>query len=59
VISFQASAIGAQHLIDERDVRPFEGEDGLGWIPEPWRTFPDGRPQPNWERIIRHQRQSP
>jgi len=49
--------MGTHDLIDERDLQPFEGEDGQGWIPEQ-RTFPDGRPQPNWERIVRRQRES-
>ena len=52
-----AQRIGTQHLIDERDLQPFEGE-GRGWIPQEWRTFPDGRAQPNWERIVRSQRES-
>ncbi len=50
--------IGAQHLIDERYLQPFEGEGGLGRIPEQWRTFAEGSPQPNWERIVRRQRES-
>ena len=53
-----AQRIGTHHLIDERDIQPFEGEEGQGWIPGQWRTFPDGRAQPNWERIVRRQRES-
>jgi excisionase family DNA binding protein len=55
----RSTKVGTQHLIDEDDLRPFEGDDDEEiWIPDEWRYFPDGTPQPNWERIIRRSRES-
>jgi excisionase family DNA binding protein len=56
----RSTKVGTQHLIDEGDLSPFEndGEDEPLWIPEEWRTFSDGRPQPDWERIFREDRAS-
>jgi excisionase family DNA binding protein len=54
----RSQKVGTQHLIDESDLQLLERDEEPGWIPEHWRTFPDGRPQPNWERIVRRQRES-
>jgi excisionase family DNA binding protein len=54
----RSTKVGTQHLIDEGDLRDFEQADAPLWIPQEWRTFSDGRPQPNWERIIREERAS-
>jgi excisionase family DNA binding protein len=54
----RSQKVGTQHLIDERDLEPFEGDNDTLPIPEEWRYMPDGRPQPNWERIIRRSRES-
>lgn len=50
--------VGTQHVIDEDDLARFEDEDGALPMPQEWRYMPDGRPQPNWEAIVRRSRQS-
>jgi hypothetical protein len=37
-------------VVDESEV-----EDGVG-LPEAWKTFEDGTPQPNWTALIREDR---
>jgi excisionase family DNA binding protein len=54
----RATKVGMQHLVDEQDLEPFETDGPRLWIPLEWRTFSDGRPQPDWERIIREDRAS-
>jgi excisionase family DNA binding protein len=55
----RSQRVGTQHLIAEDDLAPFEYDDAEEpWIPKEWRTFPDGKPQPNWERIVRQSRES-
>ena len=53
----RSQKVGTQHLIDERDLKQFEDKDEPVWLPESWRYMEDGRPAPNWERIIREQRE--
>ncbi len=53
----RSQKIGTQHLIDENDLAMFEQIDARP-IPEEWRYMPDGRPQPDWEAIVRRQRES-
>jgi excisionase family DNA binding protein len=52
--------VGTQHLIDEEDLELFVGDREEGHellpLPEAWRTFADGTPQPDWVRIIRRSR---
>jgi len=54
----RSQKIGTQHLIDERDLEQFNDQDGEVWMPEEWRYLPDGRPSPDWTRIIRGRRDS-
>jgi excisionase family DNA binding protein len=55
----RSQKVGTQHLIQEDDLAPFEhAVAGEHWIPEEWRTFHDGRPQPDWERLVRRTRGS-
>ncbi len=55
----RSQKVGTQHLIDERDLDALvEDEYEMLPLPEEWRTFPDGTPQPDWVRIIRRSRES-
>lgn len=49
---------GTQHLIDENDLEPFEGESEMLPLPEEWKVMSNGRPQIDWVRIIRGSRES-
>lgn len=51
--------IGTQHLIDEGELARFEDDDSkmLG-LPESWRIMSNGKPQPNWVKLIRGARES-
>ena len=53
----RSQKVGTQHVIDEQDLEAFEQGDERSWIPDAWRTFPDGTPQPNWVRIISRSRE--
>jgi excisionase family DNA binding protein len=55
----RSQKVGTQHLIDEQDLEAFQGDDDeMLPLPEAWRLMTDGRPQPNWVRIIRQSRES-
>ena len=49
--------IGTQHFIEENDLEPFEEASESLPIPEEWKYFPDGTPQPDWVRIVRRSRE--
>jgi excisionase family DNA binding protein len=50
--------VGTQHLIDEQDLAAIaDGSDSLP-LPEEWRFMSDGRPQPDWVRLVRESRES-
>lgn len=51
----RAQKVGTQHMIDERDLAELDEHEAVA-IPEGWRTFEDGSPQPDWERIVRRSR---
>jgi excisionase family DNA binding protein len=53
----RSQKVGTQHLIDERDLDALD-QDATLPLPESWRYMEDGRPAPNWVRIIREQRES-
>lgn len=36
---------------------PEEGDDMVG-VPEAWKTFEDGTPQPNWVALVHESRQA-
>lgn len=53
-----ARKIGTQHVIEERDLAAvLDGEYELLPLPEEIALMDDGRPQPNWARIIRQARE--
>jgi excisionase family DNA binding protein len=54
----RAQRVGTQHLIDEQDLASLDSESATTPVPEWLRTFPDGRPQPDWVRLIREDRRS-
>jgi excisionase family DNA binding protein len=50
--------VGTQHLVDEHDLAAIvDGSDSLP-LPEEWRYMSDGRPQPDWVRLVRESRES-
>jgi excisionase family DNA binding protein len=50
--------VGTQHLVDEHDLAALvDGSDSLP-LPEEWRYMSDGRPQPDWVRLLRESRES-
>lgn len=54
----RASKVGTQHVIDEADLYAVTVDEDTTPLPD-WLTYmPDGRPQPNWVRIVRDQRNS-
>jgi excisionase family DNA binding protein len=54
----RSQKVGTQHLIDEQELEELLAEDDMLPLPEEWRTMRDGRPQPNWVKIIREGRAS-
>lgn len=43
-----------QYRIDERELAWFEDDDSeMLPLPESWRIMSNGKPQPNWVRLIR------
>ena len=50
--------VGTQYLVDEHDLAALvDGSDSLP-LPEEWRYMSDGRPQPDWVRLVRESRES-
>jgi excisionase family DNA binding protein len=47
----KATKVGTQHVIDEGDLGALLGEGALP-VPERWRAFQSGRPQPDWVAAI-------
>ena len=54
----RSQKVGTQHVIDEQDLEAFLQSDEQSWIPDEWRTFPDGSPQPNWVTVIARSREN-
>ena len=52
----RSQRVGTQHLIEERDLEALIEPESLP-VPEEWRAFPDGTPQPDWVRIVRRSRE--
>ena len=50
-----AERVGTQHLVREEDLDAAASPGRLP-LPEAWRRFDDGSPQPDWDRIVRDQR---
>jgi excisionase family DNA binding protein len=54
----RSQKIGTQHLIEEDELDALvEDDDEMLPLPPEWRIMRDGRPQPNWVRIIRRSRE--
>lgn len=51
----RATKVGTQHVIDEGDLDALLAEGSLP-VPERWRTFESGRPQPDWVAAIARSR---
>ena len=51
----RARKVGTQHVIDEDDLAAVLTEGALS-VPERWRTFESGRPQPDWVAAIARSR---
>ena len=54
----RARKVGTQHVIEEQDLEVAAPEPWPVEIPEAWRTYEDGTPQPDWEALIRESRDS-
>jgi len=54
----RSTKVGTQHLIDEPDLDALTLDADTTPLPDWLKYLPDGRPQPNWERIIRDSRNS-
>ncbi len=52
----RASKVGTQHVIEEADLDAVTVERDTTPLPDWMEYRPDGRPQPNWERIVRDSR---
>lgn len=51
-----ARKVGTQHVIEESDLEAML-EAGLLPVPDRWRRFDSGRPQPDWAGAVRRSRQ--
>lgn len=51
-----ARKVGTQHVIEEADLATVAEPSGSLPVPEQWRTFASGRPQPDWVAAIRRSR---
>jgi excisionase family DNA binding protein len=54
----RSQKVGTQHLIDEDELAALVDDDEMLRLPEPLRLMSDGRPQPNWVRLLREDRSS-
>lgn len=52
----RARKVGTQHIIEEVDLDQFLDCDASLPVPERWRTFDSGRPQPDWVTAIARSR---
>lgn len=52
-----ARKVGTQHVIDEADLDALLADVTLP-VPERWRTFTSGRPQPDWVAAIARSRRA-
>ncbi len=51
-----AERVGTQHLVEEDALAQLVTEPPPAVVPEAWRRFPDGSPQPDWASIVRRSR---
>lgn len=55
----RSQKVGTQHLIDEEELDALvDDEYEMVPMPDAWKVMSDGRPQPNWVKIIRQSRES-
>lgn len=55
----RSQKVGTQHLVDESELDAMMGDyEDVVPLPPEWYTTFDGRPMPNWVRMIREQRES-
>ena len=55
----RSQKVGTQHLIDEHELDSLlDDEYEMLPMPDAWKLMSDGRPQPNWVKIIRQSRES-
>jgi hypothetical protein len=48
--------VGTQHVIDEADLEALV-YDGVSLpVPNRWKTFPSGNPQPDWVAVLHRSR---
>jgi excisionase family DNA binding protein len=52
----RAERVGTQHLIEEDALARLVHEPSPAAVPDEWRSFPDGAPQPDWASIVRRSR---
>ena len=52
----RARKVGTQHVIEEEDLEAVIEKPGSLPVPDRWKYFESGRPQPDWARIIRRSR---
>lgn len=53
----RAQKVGTQHVIEEADLAALIDLEALA-VPDRWRVFDSGRPQPDWVAAIRSARRS-
>lgn len=52
----RATKVGTQHVIDEADLDAL-AEEGVSLpVPDRWKTFSSGRPQPDWVAVLHRSR---
>jgi excisionase family DNA binding protein len=51
----RATKVGTQHVIDEADLEALMADASLP-VPERWRRFESGRPQPDWATAVARSR---
>ena len=52
----RSEKIGTQHLVEVDELDDFVNGDDMAELPPEWRTTYDGKPMPNWVRLVRQSR---
>lgn len=55
VLDLDEAAAAAARIVVLEEPEP-EGEDDMVGVPEAWKTFEDGTPQPNWVALLHESR---
>ena len=53
----RATKVGTQHIIDENDLEALLEPQSLP-VPQRWKNFESGRPQPDWVAALARSRHS-